>query len=77
MARKQQKSKTVGFSLFDVAYADGSITSNRRVANEDLDQSFGGDILDLARRAIEDQDRQIAARAKQRRAKIQSITKVK
>ena len=52
MARKKTKGKAAGFTTFNVAYEDGTMTSNRRVANELLDQSFGDDLLDLARTAI-------------------------
>ena len=41
MARKNPKGKAAGFTMFNVAYEDGTMTSNRRVANELLDQSFG------------------------------------
>jgi hypothetical protein len=51
------------------------MTSNRRVANELLDQSFGDDLLDLARTAIQEQDNDIAQRSKQRRAKVKALTK--
>jgi hypothetical protein len=51
------------------------MTSNRRVANELLDQSFGDDLLDLARTAIQEQDNDIAQRSKQRRAKVKTLTK--
>lgn len=74
MARKKSKAKTGGFSTFNVTYEDGTMTSNRRVANELLDQSFGDELLDLARTAIEDQDNDIAQRSNQRRAKIKSVT---
>ncbi|MBO6946560.1 MAG: hypothetical protein JJ855_01175 [Rhodospirillales bacterium] len=74
MARKKSKAKTGGFSMFNVTYEDGTMTSNRRVANELLDQSFGDELLDLARTAIEDQDNEIAQRSNQRRAKIKSVT---
>ena len=60
--------------MFNVTYEDGTMTSNRRVANELLDQSFGDELLDLARTAIEDQDNEIAQRSNQRRAKINSVT---
>jgi hypothetical protein len=53
MARKNTKGKAAGFTTFNVAYEDGTMTSNRRVANELLDQSFGDDLQDLARTAIE------------------------
>ncbi len=75
MARKKSKSKSAGFTMFNVAYEDGSMTSNRRVANELLDQSFGDDLQDLARTAIEDQDNEIAQRSGARRAKIKSIAR--
>lgn len=75
MARKKTKGKAAGFTVFDVAYGDGTMTSNRRVANELLDQSFGDDLQDLARTAIEDQDNEIAQRSGERRAKIKSIAR--
>ncbi|MEQ8357797.1 MAG: hypothetical protein RH942_19860 [Kiloniellaceae bacterium] len=75
MARKKTKGKAVGFTMFNVTYEDGTVTSNRRVANELLDQSFGDDLLDLARTAIQDQDNDIAQRSNQRRAKVKALTK--
>ena len=76
MARKKSDSKTAAFTMFNVTYEDGTLTSNRRVANELLDTSFGDELLDLARTAIQNQDNEIAARSGQRRAKIKSIVKV-
>jgi hypothetical protein len=76
MARKKADGKAVGFTIFNVTYEDGTLTSNRRVANELLDQSFGDKLLDLARTAIQQQDNEIAARSNQRRAKIKAITKI-
>lgn len=64
------------FTLFNVDYEDGTRTSNRRVLNDQLDQSFGDALLDLARTAIETQDREIAQRSGRQRAKIKSIVKV-
>ena len=75
MARKKSKGKAVGYVMFNVAYEDGTMTSNRRVAKELLDQSFGDDLKDLARTAIEDQDNEIAQRSGERRAKIKSIAR--
>jgi len=75
MARKNAKGKTAGFTMFNVSYEDGTMTSNRRVANELLNQSFGDDLLDLASAAIQGQDNEIAQRSRQRRAKIKTITK--
>lgn len=74
MARNKSKSKPATFTMFNVTYEDGTITSNRRVENDRLDQSFGDALLDLARTAIEEQDNEIAQRSNRRRAKIKSIT---
>ena len=73
MARKKVAAKRAAFIAFNVTYEDGSMTSNRRVSNDLLDQSFGDSLQDLARTAIEDQDNVIAQRSGQRRAKIKSI----
>lgn len=73
MARKKPKGKSVAFLAFNVTYEDGSVSSNRRVASELLDQSFGDSLQNLARTAIEDQDNEIAQRSGKRRAKIRSI----
>jgi hypothetical protein len=59
-----------------VIYEDGMVTSNRRVSNDLLDQSFGESLDDLAHSAIAAQDAEIAQRAGQRRAKIKSIARV-
>jgi hypothetical protein len=75
MARKKTKGKAAEFMMFNVAYEDGTRTSNRRVANKLLDQSFGDGLQDLARTAIEDQDNEIAQRSGERRAKIKSIAR--
>ncbi len=75
MARKKPKGKAAVFTMFNVASEDGTMTSNRRVANELLDQSFGDDLQDLARTAIEDQENEIAQRSGERRAKIKSIAR--
>lgn len=73
MARKKSKGKTALFRVFNVTYEDGTMTSNRRIANELLDQAFGDDLLDLARTAILQQDNEIAQLSNQRRAKIKAI----
>jgi len=73
MAQKKSKIKGPRFRMFNVTYEDGTLSSNRRVDNERLDLSFGDDLLDLARSAIEAQDREIAERSKQRPAKIKSV----
>jgi hypothetical protein len=75
MARKKPKGKSAAYMMFHVTYEDGSVTSNRRISNDLLDQSFGDSIQDLARTAIEDQDNEIAQRSGQRRAKITDIAR--
>ncbi len=59
MTRKKTKGKAAGFTMFNVTYEDGTMTSNRRVA----------------RTAIQEQNNDIAHRSRQRRAKIKAITK--
>ena len=76
MARKNTKGKSATYRVFNVTYVDGMMTSNRRVATALLDQTFGDDLLDLARTAIQQQDNEIAALSKQKRAKIKAIVKV-
>jgi hypothetical protein len=56
VARK--KPSRSGFVAFDVLYEDGSRSSNRRVASDELD-GFDGD--DAAKAIIEAQDRKVAA----------------
>ena len=73
MTRKKSKPKGRAYTTFNVNYEDGMVTSNRRVSNDLLDQSYGDSFLDLARTAIEDQDGKIAERSGKRRAKIKSI----
>lgn len=73
MARKKSSAKGAAYTAFNVTYEDGMVSSNRRVAKDQLDQSFGGALLDLARTAIEEQDNEIARRSGRRRAKIKSI----
>jgi len=75
MARKKPKGKSATYVMFNVTYKDGTVSSNRRVSNDLLDQSFGDAIDDLARTAIEDQDNEIAQRSGQRRAQINSIAR--
>ena len=76
MARKKLKGKNASFVMFNVNYKDGMVTSNRKVSNDLLDQSFGDALQDLARTALENQDNEIAHRSGQRRAKIESIVRV-
>ncbi|MDH3239725.1 MAG: hypothetical protein OEO83_03580 [Alphaproteobacteria bacterium] len=73
MSRKTPKGKSAAFMAFNVVYEDGMVTSNRRVASDLLDQTFGEPLDDLVRAAIEAQDNEIAKRAGRRRAGIKSI----
>jgi len=75
MARNKPKGKSAAFMMFNVTYEDGMVTSNRRVPIEQLDQSYGGSIEDLANTAIQAQDNEIASRSNQRRAKIKTIAR--
>ena len=74
MAMKS-KGKGAAFIMFNVMYEDGMVTSNRRISNDLLDQSFGDSLQDLARIAIENQDNEIAQRSGQRRSKIKTIAR--
>ena len=74
MAMKS-KGKGAAFIMFNVRYEDGMVTSNRRISNDLLDQSFGDSLQDLARIAIENQDNEIAQRSGQSRAKIKTIAR--
>lgn len=76
MASKRRAAERAAFTMFNVAYEDGMMTSNRRVSNYQLNRSFGDVLLDLARTAIEKQDREIAQLSGRRRAGIKSIVKV-
>ncbi len=75
MAGKKSKGKGPQFLMFNVTYGDGTVTSNRRVSTDLLDQSFGDSLDDLVRAAIEQQDNEIAERSGQTRAPIKSIAK--
>ena len=74
MAMKS-KGKGAEFIMFNVMYEDGMVTSNRRISNDLLDQSFGDSLQDLARIAIENQDNEIAQRSGQSRTKIKTIAR--
>ncbi len=72
---KKSKGKSAAFIMFNVIYEDGMVTSNRRISNDLLDQSFGDSLQELALNAIEIQDNEIAERSGQRRAKIKTIAR--
>ncbi|MGB0684058.1 MAG: hypothetical protein ACPGOV_15235 [Magnetovibrionaceae bacterium] len=73
MARRKPKARPPAFQLFNVAYEDGSMTSNRKVPSDALDDTYGEDIIDLARAFLEKQDAEIAERSGRARAKISTI----
>lgn len=75
MARRKSATKPT-FLTFNIVYEDGSLSSNRRVSSDQLDQRFGEDIQELALAALENQDQEIASRSGIRRAKIKSIVQV-
>ena len=75
MARKKSATKP-NFLVFNIIYEDGSLSSNRRVSSNQLDQRFGEEIQALALAALENQDQEIASRSGIRRAKIKSIAQV-
>ena len=74
MARRKPKTKPI-MEFFNVVYEDGSLSSNRRVSSDLLDDRFGDDPLDLAKAAIEDQDAEIAARSGVRKPKVKSVAR--
>jgi len=53
MARKRTKGKAAAFTMFNVAYEDGTMTSNRRASSELVDQSLGESLGGLARTAMD------------------------
>ena len=71
MARKK-RSVDSGSVLFDVVYADGTRTSNRKVPSRELG-GLDGD--EPARAYIEAQDRKIAEMSGTRRGEIKSIAR--
>lgn len=75
MAGRKKKAAKASFEMFNVVYEDDTLSSNRRVASELVDDPFGGDPLDLARLAIEKQDDEIAQRSGERKARIRSVTR--
>ncbi len=71
MARKKRSSDS-GYVLFDVVYASGTLTSNRKVPSADLN-GLDGD--EPARTFIEAQDQEIAKKSGNSRGAIKSIAR--
>lgn len=76
MAGRNKKAAKASFQSFNVVYADDSLSSNRRVAAELLENPYGEDVIDLARLAIEKQDDEIAQRSGIRKPRIKSVKPV-
>ena len=72
MARKKKRSTDSGYVLFDVVYASGTLTSNRKVPSADLG-GLDGD--EPARTFIEAQDREIAEKSGNSRGDIKTIAR--
>lgn len=70
MSGKRQRTDR-SFLLFDVVYADGMRTSNRKVPSAELQE---WDFDESVRAVIEAQDRDIGDRSGKRRSAIKSIT---
>ena len=76
MAGRKKKSTKPVAQVFNVVYEDGSLSSNRRIPGELLVDPFGTeDVMDLAQRAIEEQDVEIAQRSGVAKPPIKAITR--
>ena len=76
MAGRKKKSVKPVARNFNVIYEDGSLSSNRRVPGELLIDPFGvEDMMELARAAIEKQDREIEERSGVPKPEINEIKK--
>ena len=75
MARRKAQSKATTI-LFNVVYEDGALSSNRKVSSDLLESLYGEDPENMARVAIEEQDRAVAERSGYSKGKIKSITRV-
>ncbi len=74
MGRKSKSTKP-NMLFFNVVYEDGSLSSNRKVSSELLDDRFGEDEIDLARQVIERQDAEIAERSGVPKAKVKEVAR--
>ncbi len=77
MARKRKSSKPAAFVMFNVVYDDGSLSSNRRVPGDVLQDMLGTEEKELAQSFIETQDQSIAERSGQAKAAIKNVSRVK
>lgn len=72
MRRKKRTADKKNFVLFDVVYEDGTLSSNRKVPSEEMDE-FRGDAS--VRAYIEAQDRDIALKSGRQRGRIKTIVR--
>ena len=78
MAGRKKKSTKPVAQVFNVVYEDGTLSSNRRIPGELLVDPFGTeDVMDLAQRAIEEQDAEIAQRSGVAKPPIKAITRAR
>lgn len=71
MARKKQPLEN-GFVLFNVTYADGTLSSNRKVPSTEIDPL---DAEASARASIEAQDREIETMSGRSRGPIKALVR--
>ncbi len=77
MARKRKSSKPAAFVMFNVVYDDGSLSSNRRVPGDVLQDMLGTEEKELAQSFLETQDQSIAERSGQAKIAIKTLSRVK
>ncbi len=76
MARRKPQTR-IRTILFNVEYEDGTLSSNRKISSDLLESPFGEHPDELARVALEEQDRQVAERSGRLVGKIKTITRVR
>ena len=76
MGSRNKKAAKATFETFNVVYVDDTLSSNRRVPGELMENPYGEDPLEIARLAIEKQDDEIAQRSGIRKPRIKSVTRV-
>ena len=77
MARKRKSTKPATFVMYNVIYEDGTLSSNRRVPGDVLQDLLGSDDVELAQNFIQEQDETIAQRSGYAKSKIKTVVRVK
>jgi hypothetical protein len=77
MARKRKSTKPATFVMYNVVYEDGTLSSNRRVPGDVLQDMLGSDEKELAQNFIQSQDETIAERSGYAKARIKTVARVK